>query len=313
MHHRKNARFGVAVLAIALALVSMAGCAPAQKAAPAAAPAATGAAYPMTITDDAGRAVTIDGEPKRIVSLAPANTEICYSLGLLDRVVGVTTYDDYPQQVTSIAKMGDFTTPNMEAVAAAKPDVVLVTGGVQADVIAKLEGVGAKVVVVDPKDLKGVFTAIRAIARVAGVSAKGEQVVSKMEADLAQITAKVGSAPRVSAFVEIGWNPLFTAGTGTLIDDLITSAGGRNVVTQKDYVGYSVEQLVKDRPEVYLGTLTSIGDAKALAARPGFALLPAVKAGRVYALDDNLVSRPGPRVVDGVRQIAAALHPDAFK
>lgn len=303
----------VAVAAAALLALPLAGCGAQATEAPAATPSKTTAAFPVTITDDASRTVTIAAEPKRIVSLAPANTEIVYSLGLIDRLVGVTTWDDYPAQVKDIAKVGDFTTPNLEAIAAAKPDVILVTGGVQADVIGKLEAVGAEVVVVDPQDLDGVFAAITEVARITGASAKGDEVVADMKTDLASVKAALGSAGPVPAFIEIGWNPLYTAGPGTLLDDLLVQAGGVNVVTEKGYVGYSVEQLVKDQPAVYLGTLSSIGDAETLAKRPGYSAIAAIKSGRVFSLNDNLVSRPGPRVVEGVREIAKALHPDLIK
>jgi len=315
MRYARRVRIGTVLAAFALAATALTGCGstPAAKSAvsqPAARPVA---AFPVTITDDASRSVTIDAEPKRIVSLAPANTEIVNALGLFDRLVGVTTYDDYPVEVKKIAKVGDFTAPNLEAVAAAKPDVVLVTGGVQADVLSKLEALGAKVVVVDPKNVEGVFAAIGSVSRVLGVTAKGDEVVSGMKGDLADIEERVASEKPKRAFIEVGWNPLFTAGKGTLLDDLIARAGGVNVVTKPDYIAYSVEQLLKDQPDVYLGTHSSLGDPLAVESRPGYAGLKAVEAGSIYALDDNLVSRPGPRVVEGVREIAKVLHPDAFK
>ena len=303
----------VAGLAIAAAMAfALTGCG--AKAASTPAPVtAVKAGFPVTITDDASRTVTIEAEPKRIVSLAPANTEIVYSLGIFDRMVGVTTWDDYPPQVKDVAKIGDFTTPNLEAIAAAKPDVILLTGGVQADVLSKLEGLGAKVVVIDPQDLDGVYSAIGAVAKITGTTAKGEEVVAGMKSDLDGITAKLAGVAPTRAFIEIGWSPLFTAGPGTLLNDLVVKAGGENVVTEKGYVGYSVEQLVKDQPDVYLGTLSSIGTAATLAKRPGYSAISAIKAGRVFSLTDDLVSRPGPRVVDGVLEIAKALHPDLFK
>jgi iron complex transport system substrate-binding protein len=269
--------------------------------------------FPLTVTDDASRTVTLKAPATRVVSLAPANTEILYGLGAMERLVGVTTFDDYPAEVSSIAKMGDFTTPNLEAIASAKPDLVLVTGGVQAEVIGKIEGLGAAVLVVDPTDLEGVYRAIELVSQAIGTPAKGAAVTDGMKADLVSLHAAVGSEAPVTCFVEIGWNPLFTAGPGTLIDELAREAGGRNVVTQPGYVGYSAEQLLKDQPYVYLGTRSSLGDqAGAIDQRPGYKRLDAVVAGRVVALDDNLVSRPGPRVIEGVRAIARALHPDRF-
>jgi iron complex transport system substrate-binding protein len=304
------------MVALAVAAGALMGCS--AKPEPASQPAQVGSksgtgVFPLTITDDASRTVTIEAVPKRIVSLAPANTEILYALGAFDRVVGVTTFDDYPAEVKDVAKVGDFMTPNLEAIAAATPDLVLVTGGVQADTLGKLEELGVPVVVVDPQDLEGVYTAIANVSEMVGEPNKGMEVVGKMKADLAEIERTLADAEPVKSFIEIGWNPLYTVGQGTLLNDLLVKAGGVNVVEQPGYVSYSVEQLVKDQPEVYLGTLTSIGDAKSLAKRSGYSALAAVKDGKVFALDDNLVSRPGPRVIEGVREIAKALHPDLFQ
>jgi iron complex transport system substrate-binding protein len=316
----RRAAVGATTLALALALFALAGCTPAAKPASTGGPTVTSAApvtdasaFPLTVTDDAFREVTFTVPPQRIVSLAPANTEIVNGLGLFKRIVGVTTYDDYPAGVKDVAKMGDFTTPNLEAIAAAKPDVILVTGGVQADVLSKLEAIGAKVVVVDPQNLEGVYKSIRLVASILAVPAEGEKVVTKMQAGMTDIRAAVSAERPVSAFIEIGWNPLYTAGPGTLLDDLLTQAGGTNVVTQKGYVGYSVEQLVKDQPSVYLGTVSSIGATSTLNGRPGYSAIAAVSAGKVFRLTDDLVSRPGPRLVQGVLEMAKALHPDVFK
>jgi len=312
MSHVRTTRTVAALVAAALALTALAGCAtsPRETAKPAGEPAKT--SFPLTVTDDAGRTVTLKAAAKRIVSLAPSNTEIVHGLGELSRLVGVTTYDDYPAEVADITKVGDFTTPNLEAIAAAKPDLILVTGGVQADVVTKLEGLGASVLVVDPKDVEGAYVAIGLVAKALGVEPKGAEVVDAMKADFADIKKRIGTEPPVTCFVEIGWNPLFTTGKGTLIDDLVTRAGGTNVVTQDDYVGYSAEQLLKDQPRVYLGTKSSIGDPLLIDQRPGYKSLTAVISGRVVVLDDNLVSRPGPRLAEGALEIARALHPDTF-
>ena len=273
---------------------------------------AASAAFPVTVTDDSGRTVAIQSEPKRIVSLAPANTEIVVSLGLLDRLVGVTTFDDYPAEVAGIDKMGDFTNPNIEAVVAADPDLVLVTGGVQADVIGKLEAVGAAVVVVDPQTLEALLDSIEMVGSATGRSEEAMAVLEEMQVELGTIADAIGQAQPVSAFLEIAQNPLFTVGSGTLMDDLLAAAGGRNVVKQAGFVPYSVEQLVADDPQVYMATKGSMSDPAELTRRPGYDKLQSVKNSRVAVLDDNLVSRPGPRVVQGVRQMAEALHPDAF-
>lgn len=304
-----------AALAVIAALVAMtaAGCSP-QAAPPEQAPEPQRAsvAYPVTVTDDASRSVTVAAEPQRIVSLAPANTEILFAIGAGDRVVGVTTYDDYPAQVADIAKMGDFAGPNIEAIAAADPDVIFVTTGVQGDMIVKLEELGATVIAIDPLTLDGVYEDITEVAQVVNRAEQGEEVVAAMKSDVEAVRASIGDAEPVTAFVEIAQNPLFTAGGGTLLDELITLAGGRNVVTEAGWVPYSSEQVIKADPQVYMATLGSMSDPAELEKRAGFKELSAVKDGRVVVLDDNLVSRPGPRIVEGLKLIAAALHPDAF-
>lgn len=309
---KSRTRIVGALVALSLAAVMATGCqAKPEPAAPEPAPAAA-EQFPVTITDDAGRSVEIAARPERIVSLAPANTEILFALGAGDRVVGVTSFDDYPAEVAGIAKVGDFTGPNLEAVAAANPDLVLVTGGVQADVITKLEQLGATVLSVDPQTLAGLYEDISEVGLAIGASEESAAVIEQMQSEVAKISDAVASKEPVSAFVEIAQNPLYTVGSATLMDEMVSLAGGKNVVTEAGYVPYSTEQLVKADPQVYLATLGSMSDPSALKERAGFESLQAVKNERVYVLDDNLVSRPGPRVVEGIRQIAEALHPDAF-
>lgn len=305
----------ILALAVALALGGLAlvtGCAKAPKG-PETAKAPETAAFPVTISDDASRSITIESEPKRIVSLAPANTEILFALGLGDRVVGVTSYDDYPAEVADIDKVGDFTGPNLEAVAAADPDLVLATTGVQADTIKKLEELGATVIAVDPQSLAGLYEDIEEIGQATGRAAEAGDVIREMRAQVQEVQEAVAGTENVTAFVEIGQNPLFTVGKGTIIDELIALAGGTNIVVQPGYVPYSTEQVVKDDPAVYLATKGSMSDPSALAKRAGFEKLSAVRDGRVVILDDNLVSRPGPRIVAGLKQVAEGLHPDSFE
>ncbi len=308
----RKARMLGALLALVLAVMVASGCtqpASAPSDGPAAQPVA---AFPVSITDDASRTVEIATKPQRIVSLAPANTEILFAIGAGDRVFGVTSQDDYPAEVADIDKVGDFAGPNIEAVAAAKPDLIVATTGVQADVITKLEELGATVIAIDPTTLDGLYEDITEIGQATGEVAGAEKTVAGMKADVASVEQAVANEEPVTAFVEIAQNPLFTVGAGTLIDEFVTIAGGQNIVAEPGYVPYSAEQLFKADPEVYMATLGSMSDPAQLEQRAGFGELSAVKNDRVYVLDDNLVSRPGPRAVLGLRQIAEALHPQAF-
>lgn len=311
----RGGRRGRALLALALVaavvLAMLAGCAGEQQQPEEEGPPAEASAFPVTVTDDAGREVTIEARPERIVSLAPANTETVAALGGLDRLVGVTTYCDYPPEVAELEKVGDFMQPNLESIAALDPDVVLVTTGVQTEVIGQLEDLGASVVAIDPQTLDELYVSIETIGAVMGESEVAEELVSSMQIQIDQIGEQVESAP-VTCFLEIAQDPLFTVGSGTLLNELIERAGGENVVTEEGYVAYSVEQLVAADPGVYLATKGSMSTPTDISGRPGYERLTAVSEGRVFLLDDNLVSRPGPRVVEGMRQIAEALHPDVF-
>ena len=303
------ARLSALALAVVLAAAALVGCGAAQG------PEEDGppleAAFPAVVTDDVGREVAIAERPARIVSLAPANTEIVAALGSIDRLVGVTTYCDYPPEVAEIDKVGDFVGPNLEAIAALDPDVVLVTTGVQAEVITQLEALGAAVVAIDPQTLDELYISIATVGAAIGETPAADELVASMRIQVEDIGEQVEGAP-VTCFLEIAQDPLFTVGTGTLLNELIERAGGENVVTQEGYVAYSVEQLVAANPEVYLATKGSMNAPSDISGRPGYENLTAVAEERVYLLDDNLVSRPGPRVVEGIRQIAEALHPDVF-
>lgn len=314
-HLRSTARparraIALTVVLLLVAALALAGCSTPQEETRAATAGETAAAFPVTLTDDAGREVTIQARPERIVSLAPANTEIVYALGLLDNLVGVTTYDDYPPEVADIEKMGDFVTPNLEVITAAQPDLILATTGIQADVIEQLEGTGAAVLAIDPQTLSALYVSIDTVGRATGSANEAEQVISDMESLLGEIASVVSAKEPTPCFVEIAQDPLYTAGSGTLMDDLIKAAGGVNVVKASGYVGYSLEQLVTDDPAVYLATKGSMSDPANLGKRPGYDKLSAVANGRVGILTDNYVSRPGPRIGLGVLELARALHPD---
>ncbi len=189
-------------------------------------------------------------------------------------------------------KVGDFMNPNVEAIAAKQPDLILVTTGVQADVLSKLEALGAPVIAIDPATIDGVLTDIEKVGQATGAKSEAKNLTAKMRAKIAAIegalAARSNSAP-VSTFMEIGQNPLYAVGSGTLLDDLVTRAGGKNIVSKPGYVAYSNEQVLKDDPDVYLATLGSMGDPKNIEKGP-LASLRAAKEKRVYVLDENLVT-----------------------
>ncbi len=270
-----------------------------------------------TVSDDAGRQVQLKGQPKRIVSMAPSNAEILFALGLGDRVVGVSNYDNYPAEAATKEKVGDAFNPNYEKIAALKPDVVLAVGTAQSQIVQKLEGYKVNVMVLNAKKVRDVLADITLVGKITGTSAKAAEVTGAMNKKLNDIQAKVATVPadkRPAVFWALD-NTLYTVGPGSFVDDLINLAGGRNIAAdaKQDYPQYSQEELIARDPDVIIVPLLDQSMKAQFEAIKGWDKLRAVKANRVYFIDPDLVSRPGPRIAAGVEEVAKLLHPDLFK
>jgi len=299
-----------AALVVALALLAAA-CGSATSASSSSSPSTSG---PITVTDDSGHQVTLTAPAQRVVSLAPANTEIAFAIGAGGKLVAGTVYDDYPAAAKKLPKIGDFANPSVEKIVAFRPDLVLAAGGIQASLRSKLENLGVKVFVVDPTSLSGVFTDLTDLGRLMGVSATAGPVVASLEQRTATIEKKVAGLPKPSVFVEIYSKPLMTAGTGTYVDDMVKLAGGTNIgdAAGSGFPTFSEEVLFKDDPAVYIATTGSMVTPGQIGKRKGYSALQAVQDHRVYVLDQNILDRPGPRLVDGLEQLARAIHPEVF-
>ncbi len=320
-----------AASAIVLALVVV-GCANGSSPAAGAPPASNGStspgpsssptprpspSFPVTLTDDDGQLVTIASQPKRIVTFAPANTEIVYALGLGTELVGVSgSFDDYPPQATSLPKVGGAggVAPDVEKVVSLHPDVLLATAGGE-DWKGRLRKLGITVFSVNATSFADLLHDILAIGTVTGTDAAANTLTADMRRAADEIHAKVASDPTVSCFYEVYDPPLYTVGPGSFIYDLLVQAGCTPVTSSATsaYPQWSVEKLVDEQPEVYLlDSDSSASSLQQVAKRAGFDGLTAVSTGRVAVIDSDLVSRPGPRVVEGLEELAKALHPDAF-
>jgi iron complex transport system substrate-binding protein len=276
------------------------------------------ATFPVTMVDDDGVKVTLNAAPKRIVTFAPSATEIVFALGLGDRLVGVSgKYDNYPagaRGIEQIGGAGDFgVDPNVEKVVSLRPDLFLtIAGGDQWK--QRLRALGVPVFTIDSTGLEDVYHDIETVGRLTGAVAAATSVVGRMQAVARDVQARIAAEPAVSCFFEVYYPPLTTVGPNTFIGDLLRRAGCRSVSARakSDYPQWSVEDLVLEDPQVYLVSSESGASASAIAHRPGFDAVGAVAAGRIIRIDADLVSRPGPRVVDGLRLLARALHPGAF-
>jgi iron complex transport system substrate-binding protein len=279
-------------------------------------PSAPAATWPLELTDDEGTVVTIAARPAKIVSLTPATTEMLFAVGAGPRVVGVTDADDYPpaaKQVTAVVKLG---TVDIEKVVGLGADLVIAGGNKfnSPDTIAKLRSLGIPVVVVYASDVAAVFRDIGLVAAAAGEGANGQALVASLQAQADAIVAAVATAgaPRPRVFYEIdATKDIYTFADGIVQDDLIRKAGGDPITTGSPTVfSIPLEKVVIADPELIL-----LGDAaygttpSQVKARPGWAVMTAVKTGAIRPIDDSLVSRPGPRLVEALRALAVAINP----
>lgn len=323
----KNRRFAQLFAALLLLASLVAGCGGAQtpatkesqqpKAAESVAKAEAKKAttYPITIKDAAGKDVTIQAEPKRIVSTAPSNTELMFALGKGASLVGRSDYDDYPAEAKAIESIGGFHPPNYEKIVSLKPDLILLIGGSK-EAREKLENeYKLTTFVLDPQNFSQLYDGIKALGQVVNAQEQAEKLVADMQAQVKEIQEKAAkAATKPVVFYEVWNDPLMTAGPDTFIDDMIKIAGGVNAgASAKDrWPKFSMEQMAAANPAIII--TGSADGAKAAAARKGWENLKAVKDGKVLGVpDQNLVVRPGPRLVQGLKWFAEQIQPELFK
>jgi iron complex transport system substrate-binding protein len=312
-----------------LVALLLAACAPAGNGSPSAstlpspstAPSvAARSVYPLTLTDDAGRQVTIGSAPTRIVSLAPSNTEIACALDACDNLVGVTDFDDYPAQVANVADVVIGAVVDIEKVVAADPDLILAAGNeaTPTSVIDQLSDLGYPVLALYPHDLHEVYDDISLVAEAIDAQAAAEAVVAGLRAREEAVVTAVAGAERPRTFYEVGVfeGSIYTAGKDSFLASLISLAGGDPILGDAASTAIQLEDLISADPELIL-----LGDAtydatitpESVAARSGWGGMTAVRDGHiVVVLEDLVITRPGPRIVDGLEALARAIHPELF-
>jgi ABC-type Fe3+-hydroxamate transport system substrate-binding protein len=269
------------------------------------------------VTDGAGRRVRVPRRPERIISLAPNLTEIIYAVGAGPRLVGNTTFCDYPEEARHVPKVGDTLHPSIERIIALRPQLILVSTASQLESFTRqLDEQNIAVYITDPHDLEGVFQSIQAIGELVDERERAGSLVSALRSRATSIEERVGNRKPLSVFYQLSAEPLYTAGRDSFITDLVRRAGGVSVTADVPgaWPRYSDEAALAARPEaVIMATGDSMGaQANAEVAGP-LMRSPAVLNKRVYKINGDYLSRPGPRLVDGLEQMARALHPEAFK
>ncbi len=281
-------------------------------------PASTGS---LTFTDGLGRDVALPAPAQRVVSIAPSNTEILFAIGAGGQVVGRDELSDYPEEAKSVESIGSaFQNLNTELIVSLKPDLVLAAEINTPEQVKQLEDAGLTVYYLNnPTTLEGLYENLGLVAQLTGHENDATNLVESLKARVAAVDEKIAPlSSRVNVFYQIdSTDPAkpYTAGKDTFITLLIERAGGYNIASELEgYPQLSLEKIVAADPAfIILGDSMWGVTPEQVAARPGWENLSAVKNGNVFPFDDNLVSRPGPRLVDGLEALAKLLRPGLFK
>jgi iron complex transport system substrate-binding protein len=253
--------------------------------------------------------------PLRVVSLAPSVTETIFALGLGDRLVGVTTHCDYPAAAKKIPKVGGFMNPSLESIVAKRPDLVLgVKGATDPAGAREMERLGLRVNLISLTSVGEILSAVKSIARLLGSAASGEKLARAIALRMDRVKERVAPATRRSVLLAVGLRPLVAVGGKNFIDELITLAGGENIAGQaaQPWLNLPDEYVVAKAPQVIIEA--GMGSERGVSSRYWRDLksIPAVKEGRVYSYPSDKVLRPGPRIGEGLEEIARLVHPECF-
>jgi iron complex transport system substrate-binding protein len=274
----------------------------------------------VTYVDDIGRAVQITEIPQRIISLSPSNTEMVYALSLQDRLVGVTSYDNYPPDAKNKPVVSDYSTVDLEKIVNAKPDLVLADSIQKNDTIPALEKLGITVYTMTPNNIDGIFNEIKALGQITGKTQAADNLVSSLKTRIQSVadkTAQLNDSQKPRVLFVTWHDPIWTAGSDTMIQYLINEAGGTNIaVDLNGYATITLESVIQRNPQVIV-VMSSMGTQNAsldyIMSNEQFQSTDAVKNGRVYEIDADIFGRTTPRIVDGLETLAKLIHPELFK
>ncbi|MBI5193569.1 MAG: cobalamin-binding protein [Nitrospirae bacterium] len=270
-----------------------------------------------SFTDDLGRKVELPKNPERIISLAPSITEILFFLGLGDKVTAVTDYCDFPEEARHKTKIGWIISPDIEKIISLKPDIVFATAeGNRSDIVDTLERINIRVYVLDPHKVEDVLHEIVSIGEITGRVKTAKKKVDELSTRIKTIKKKVNikhkenerfpiknlGNDKIRVLYLVSTDPIVSAGPGSFIHDIIEYAGGENILAQSPvrYPRVEMEEIMLRDPEVIIVSDDSPDIRNSWKMRWGS--ISAVKNNRIYTIDPDIISRPGPRIVEGIEE-----------
>jgi iron complex transport system substrate-binding protein len=266
-------------------------------------------------TDETGRSVKITSAPYRIVSLAPGITETLYALGLNDQIAGVTTFCDWPPEALKKTRIGGFSNPSLEKIVSLKPDLIIATAdGNSKDTVLQIERLGLPVYVINPSGVTGFLNSIVNIGKITDREKEAGRLSAGLQKRLRHITQRIRNKNKPRVFFQLGVEPVFTVGQGTLIHEMIELAGGINVAGKNiaRYPVYAAEGIIAAAPEIIIFA-PMLNDRNFAAINKfwqNIGDIPAVKNRKIYPIDANLINRASPRIFDAIEIMVMIFHPD---
>ncbi|MCW4017124.1 MAG: cobalamin-binding protein [Candidatus Bathyarchaeota archaeon] len=270
----------------------------------------------ITLVDDYGYVLNITSYPERIVSLAPSNTELLFAVGAGNNVVGITDYCNYPYNFTAwteagnITSIGDYWQPAIEPIISLEPDLVLASGDASSEVATKLRNLGYNALIIEATDINGVLRDIFLVGQATNNTENAQALVNSLHERIDTVTETIAeaNATKLKVYDEIWHDPLMAAGPGTFISDLISLAGGENIFddTPTDWPIVSSDSVISKNPDIILSQNTEV------ASRAGWSSINAVKNNQIYQIDEDIFSRPGPRLIDALEVLSEIIHPELF-
>ncbi|WP_239617748.1 ABC transporter substrate-binding protein [Cohnella mopanensis] len=277
--------------------------------------------YPLTVKDATGTEFTFDKAPEKIVSTSVSETEILFALGLGDKVVGVSDYDNYPPEVLEKQKVGGVTEPNVEAIISLEPDLVITGISIKDTAVEKLRSLDLKLVKTEPKSIDDVLGNILLFGQISDKQTEAEALVAQMKEDVRKVTEAAATIkPEDKKKVYIEFSPGWTVGKGEFMDELITLAGGVNIAS--DMQGWNPineEKVIADNPDVIIYTLNITDDKSGkkledlIQGRSGWDKIKAIADKQLVGMDGDILSRPGPRITEALKQLSEGIYPGLVK
>ena len=274
----------------------------------------TSGAYPVTVTDSYGNEIVIEEEPERIISLTPANTEILFAIGAGERMVGRTDYCTYPKEAQAVESIGNYCTPNAELIISKDPDVIF-TEYLEDSIKQQIEAAGTKVVTYTANSIQETEDLILLMGQVLNLDENAKALVDSMEKDLDEVMIALAPLSTYkSVFLDLG--DYYSAGPGSLLDDVLNKVDVFNIAADggEAWPQVSLEVIIEKNPDIYISMHST---PEELAGMAGISGLDCIKNGDIIYIEENspdseLVARPGPRIVEGVRLLAEKIYPERF-